>query len=291
MRSRLPGLSPLVRPFDGRGSSRQEREKSRDADRRASQEWRAWYHLPIWKHPQTGLRAQQLALHPICQECKQAPATVVHHRRPHNGQWALFANPGNLQSVCKPCHDGAIQRGERAGNYAREIDLDDAIAVPTNVLYPQGLPCSAVPLTIVCGAPGAGKSTWVEKQKQPGDVVIDLDAIIADLAGTARRSTDIKRRHLQAALIERNRRLTELSRRDGCRAWFIVTAPNPRERKEWSEQLGASRVVVLVTPADDCAARIHADPTRTAVADELSAAADEWWRRYVPGEGEETARG
>nr|WP_236854405.1 HNH endonuclease [Brucella pseudogrignonensis] len=40
------------------------------------------------------------------------PATVCDHRIPHKGDVSLFWNPDNLQSLCKPCHDGTKQRME-----------------------------------------------------------------------------------------------------------------------------------------------------------------------------------
>ncbi|MDN3627161.1 hypothetical protein [Methylobacterium isbiliense] len=55
-------------------------------------------------------RAAQLARGEV------VPASVVNHRRPHRGEWALFIDPENHESVCKPCHDREIQREERAGS-------------------------------------------------------------------------------------------------------------------------------------------------------------------------------
>jgi 5-methylcytosine-specific restriction protein A len=43
-------------------------------------------------------------------------AEVVDHIRPHRGDWALFIDPGNHQSLCKSCHDrktAAEQREKR----------------------------------------------------------------------------------------------------------------------------------------------------------------------------------
>ena len=38
-------------------------------------------------------------------------------------------------------------------------------------------------LTIVTGAPGSGKTTWVEARRQPGDLVFDMDAVAAAMFG------------------------------------------------------------------------------------------------------------
>ena len=47
------------------------------------------------------------------------PATVVNHRVPHRGDHALFWDRGNWEGVCKPCHDGPIQRAEFRNGYRR----------------------------------------------------------------------------------------------------------------------------------------------------------------------------
>ena len=80
--------------------------------RRDSEAYHGWYLLPIWtKH----LRPEQLAREPFCRECarKYPPgdprhrtrATVVDHIRPFRGDWMLFVDPRNHQSLCKSCHD------------------------------------------------------------------------------------------------------------------------------------------------------------------------------------------
>ena len=51
------------------------------------------------------LRKTVLAAHPICAICGKEKATVVDHVIPHRGNKALFYDPGNLQALCKACHD------------------------------------------------------------------------------------------------------------------------------------------------------------------------------------------
>ena len=64
------------------------------------------------------MRQSLFADQPLCERCLQVgrvtPATVANHRRPHRGDVALFFDRGNLESTCKACHDGPIQREERA---------------------------------------------------------------------------------------------------------------------------------------------------------------------------------
>lgn len=90
---------------------------SRRDDRRSPEAaaYRPWYWTPEWKR----LRRAQLEKQPFCRRpCHGASlvvATVVNHRTPHKGDRTLFFDPDNLESVCSPCHDGPIQREERAG--------------------------------------------------------------------------------------------------------------------------------------------------------------------------------
>jgi 5-methylcytosine-specific restriction endonuclease McrA len=51
------------------------------------------------------------------------PATVVDHIRRHAGHAdPLFWDTGNLQSLCKPCHDAVKQALDRTGR-ARGYDI------------------------------------------------------------------------------------------------------------------------------------------------------------------------
>lgn len=79
--------------------------------RRLSAKWHAWYNLPIWTER---LRPAQLLCEPFCRECARAgrrtAATVVDHVEPHRGDWDLFTDPANLQSLCKYHHDQKTMR-------------------------------------------------------------------------------------------------------------------------------------------------------------------------------------
>lgn len=110
-----------------------ERRAQADAKRQAEQLYRKWYKLALWCGPH-GLRRQQLARQPLCETCLKAkppritPATVVHHKVDHQGDWQLFIAPANHESACKPCHDGELQRerfaprrGERGSRHPRGV--------------------------------------------------------------------------------------------------------------------------------------------------------------------------
>lgn len=72
------------------------------------------------------LRAAYLAVNPLCECGCNRPATVVDHRKPHNGDDGLMYAWDNLQAMTKPCHDrktatqdGGFGRASRASVGAR----------------------------------------------------------------------------------------------------------------------------------------------------------------------------
>ncbi len=141
---------------------------------------------------------------------------------------------------------------------------------------PRDLRPSRIPLTIVCGPPGAGKSTYLRQHVRPEDVLIDLDQIKGEISGLPEHHTTSSE-IVPLALEERNRRLRALASDTTHRqAWFVVSAPDPDDRKLWASMLGG-RVELIATPLDVCIQRINADPTRVGHRSRMVAAARSWW--------------
>jgi 5-methylcytosine-specific restriction protein A len=66
-------------------------------------------------------RADHLQAFPLCEICQAegviTAASVVNHRKPHNGDPVLFWDRTNWQSVCTHHHASDIQRAEHADKY------------------------------------------------------------------------------------------------------------------------------------------------------------------------------
>ncbi len=81
-----------------------------------SGEYHGWYSLPVWTED---LRPGQLLAEPFCRECAKngvrTRAAVVDHVEPFRGDWAKFTDRGNLQSLCKRCHDRKTALEQRQG--------------------------------------------------------------------------------------------------------------------------------------------------------------------------------
>lgn len=85
--------------------------KPQKAVRGESAKWHWMYNTPEWTQQ---LRPAQLLREPWCCECAEqgnrVRATVVDHKKPHRGDWALFIDPQNHQSLCKHHHDAKTMR-------------------------------------------------------------------------------------------------------------------------------------------------------------------------------------
>lgn len=114
---KLKMLRPALAPLKGRIGWLEPKtaaEVSRQRDQQLA--WRAWYKTARWQRLRWSVLVRDAF---TCQMCRRVEAKtqllVADHKRPHRGDEALFWDEGNLQCLCKPCHDGAKQRIERSG--------------------------------------------------------------------------------------------------------------------------------------------------------------------------------
>jgi shikimate kinase len=192
------------------------------------------------------IRAAQLAREPMCRVCARRgilkPANTVDHI---DGD-AMHDDVNNYQSLCQPCH-------------ARKTAVEDGGFQRAQIM-PHWIGKPLIPVTVVCGPPGSGKTTYVGQHATQHDLVLDVDVLAAQLFGRP----IYHREHGEwfAAMRERNRMLGELSR-STCghrRCWLIVTGKTPRERMFWKAY--ATELVVMDVPKPECVARVMADARR-----------------------------
>lgn len=76
---------------------------------------RHWYKTREWKRVRLRVFARD---HYTCKRCHRmhidTSLLVAHHVSAHKGNEKRFWDEGNLETVCKECHDGPIQREEKA---------------------------------------------------------------------------------------------------------------------------------------------------------------------------------
>ncbi len=209
----------------------------------------------------------------LCQVCKSrgilSPAQEVDHI-------VNIAEGGsdsfdNLQAICIECHRAKTNK-EKKGSHKGQPLTDDLI-------HPNWIRRAAMPVTIVCGAAGSGKSTYVATHLSDGDIVIDLDAIRLSLGlSLDDKSTDA----IGECLATRNRMLDALHTKiTDKQAWFIVSEPVGLFREDWAKMLGAEKVLVMMTPLNECLSRINATRSGFHKVKSLHAA-QVWWDKYEP---------
>lgn len=261
-------LKPLL------STSRAEANRAYDQRRAENNEYRRWYDLKRWKDLREHILVRDLY---TCQATgamltgkhPAADSPVVDHIKPHRGDPDLFWDPNNLRAVAKHWHDSVKQAMEKGGK-ARA--------------HPDWLKPSLIPLTIVCGPPASGKTTYAKKHAGPNDLIIDLDMIAAELSWQDGHNWD-REQYLGPALFRRNDLLGSLAvPGKHSAAWFTIGEPSARKRAWWENKLKPTSIIILDTPAATCIERIEADPKRPHESNKAELA--RWHRLYQPRPGE-----
>lgn len=232
--------------------------KQRDETRgERRQEEKKFYDSAEWK----ALREQQLRKEPFCRDCWErgagTPAEMVDHIRPIS-LGGDRTSPANLQSLCHACHN------RKRGQETRRVSEQRR------------------PVTVVCGPPGSGKSSYVRERARDGDLVLDLDLVAHALTPGAYRAQDVHvtpGTHLRFALACRSAVLAELERPNSPTAWIIVGGAGSEERERFRVRYRAE-VVVLEVPAAECLSRLYKDEGRRFQIDGLKPVIERWWQDY-----------
>lgn len=131
-------------------------------------------------------------------------------------------DPDNLRAACKAC------------NVARANARDD------NWRF------SKTKITLVMGAPGSGKTTYVKERAAPGDLIVDYDTLASAVGATS--SSDELHDVVSAA---RNALLRKVRRGEvgAPRVWLVSSNPE-------ADSLFPSHEIVVLDPGmDECLAR------------------------------------
>lgn len=115
--SRLKVLPSTLTPLKPALGSLTLPARSGAAHRSIMSPWRKWYSTARWRALRMHIliRDRFTCQWPDCgQVVGNTSQLVADHKEPHRGDQALFWDEGNLQTLCKPCHDRHKQRTERA---------------------------------------------------------------------------------------------------------------------------------------------------------------------------------
>lgn len=136
---------------------------------------------------------------------------------------------------------------------------------------------------IVAGPPGSGKTTWVNENKQPGEIVLDLDAIKAALLGEEHFHSQIDSAMVDILQDIRKVIYHAISWNTlNQKAYIITTEADAIELKVLGETLNAD-LKIMDTDKETCKARVAADSTRTEKT-VFYRLIDEWFEKWKGGE-------
>ena len=256
---------------------------------------------------------------PFCEYCdagafgppRTEPSTCVDHLYPQKGDRDLFWKREWWVAACDSCHAGPKQSVEtmppetlhRLARLLRRPVLETyspevkqrrnltATRAPNPGLMsrPTWFVRTTVPLTVVCGPPGAGKSTYVCEHARRSDRIICFDDLAAarfGRPGLKRTAAKLSAEQVADVLRDRNHALGDLMRDHAARrwtgAWLILSEPDAEHRTWWADTTGA-RVLVLPTPAEECIRRIALDAARGDIrGDDAAAVAVAWHAAFRP---------
>lgn len=118
-----PGCKTLVDVGSGGLCDVHKKARQREIDKRRGSSSQRGYDARWVK-----ARKMYLARHPLCIEClrngKETLATVVDHITPHRGNYELFWDESNWQSMCKLCHDRKTAKED--GGFGNPISSDNS---------------------------------------------------------------------------------------------------------------------------------------------------------------------
>jgi predicted kinase len=121
-------------------------------------------------------------------------------------------------------------------------------------------------ITIVCGAPGSGKTTYVAERHLTGDVIVDMDKLALALTTpdvAPYEYSDLVRQvafYARQAAVKEALKLAQSNR--SINVWIIHTDPSPNQVSSY-RILGA-KLVWLDPGKDVCLERVKERPARQA---------------------------
>lgn len=113
---RLKAMPPRLSPSNPRLAVQSHAGPDRERVRSLIAPWRAWYKTAAWRALRLKIFVRDLFTCQMrgCNRIESDTSRLVcDHIQPHRGDEMLFWDEGNLQTLCKPCHDRLKQAEER----------------------------------------------------------------------------------------------------------------------------------------------------------------------------------
>ncbi len=194
--------------------------------------------------------------------------------------WDSFKR--HTQPVVSTVADHIIPRSD-GGESTDENGMGLCVSCHNRKTALEGMTGRLIPVTLVCGPPGSGKTSYVRQRMQRGDLVIDMDALFSALSG--RERYDKPKELLAFAASARDAVLHRIRRGGNVRhAWVIMSGATREDRERTQRRFARCDLVILDVPLEQCLKRLRADKERQHQA-QWEYLARRWWDEYEPQEG------
>lgn len=218
------------------------------------------------------LRALVLSKQPLCADIygdhartgQAVLAQQVDHIQELAKHPELAFVESNLQGLCTSCH-------------ARKSQAERSMGVGT--------------VYLIGGPPAAGKSTYVAKRKRAGDMVLDIDRLLAALNGTDfNHPRDLQNRKdeqlLGYAITAYEAIVDQIHRLPVPYDIYVLSTLAEAGRRMQLAQTLRAETLMLLPPPEVCYRHLSTDPQRASYAAQWRVVIADWWQRYEPAAGE-----
>lgn len=132
---------------------------------------------------------------------------------------------------------------------------------------------------LVYGSPLSGKSTYVRKSMNYGDIVVDMDNIWQCISGQDKYVKPKRLTQNVFAIRDTLIDMIRVRRGNWLNAYIIGGYPLISERERLIKSLGA-REIFIDTPKEECLQRLLHDESRNK--EEWTKYIENWWEKYTP---------
>jgi len=113
---------------------------------------------------------------------------------------------------------------------------------------------------LICGPPGAGKTTYALTHMSPGDVIIDWDLLFVAISGQPLHHNEASLNEWVGDLRDYLIEMTGYGYPGVRNFWVTLCAPRKETRDYWRDN--GAKVILLKERISTCLARLAKDPTR-----------------------------